>query len=739
MHRNPRVLPAAVAAVLGLLALSLSPAASAAPPSSSGFGPVVPLDEHPVITGRPGDGHHTVVRTTDRRGRVLAGGTSTAFPSAPAARPQAVSSTQLSTWVVHYDAAFQANAPAQAAFQRAVDTWSHIVVSSVPITVDATLDSSLPAGALGGASPTGYAKAGGYYYPVALANALSGTDQNGAGSEITADFANDDAIFYYGSDPTAIAAAPCTVPPDTTPSPGSCYDFESVVLHELGHGLGFIGSATVDQGDTLAHYGDSTAASATPLIYDAYTETGAHTAILDYPNHSTALTDALTSGAVYWDGPEGTGADRGREPRLYAPYDPSAPARGFEVGSSFSHLSDASYPRGDRDSLMTPFAEQGDVVRDPGEIALGMLRDLGWATPALPGVSYTPLPDQVQVWSSGSILPAGTTKEIALAGSNGIPSDAAAVVLDLTAAAPSTTGTAVLLAYGRPRAAGAPLPQVASLVAHPGYVRDGLVTVPLGYGRARLTVSSGAARLWASAVGYYSPTGGQGFVPTVPKRVVDTRTGLGVRRGPIGQSPVAVHLSGVPSTATAVVVELTEAGPTNTSAIQGFASDRQPTIGDVHVKPAQSATNLATLRLGADGQVAFRTTLGTAHVIVDLVGWYDTTGGLFRPLLQQRVLGPLTLGVGVRDVTLDTTYGVPAAATAALLDAVSYGPTATTSLDVYPTATNPGTLTITQVARQNASGPTVTELDTTHGRVRLSNSAGTVRTGLDLFGWFGPA
>jgi hypothetical protein len=439
VHRNPRVLPAAVAAVLGLLALSLSPAASAAPPSSSGFGPVVPLDEHPVITGRPGDGHHTVVRTTDRRGRVLAGGTSTAFPSAPAARPQVVSSTKLSTWVVHYDAAFQANAPAQAAFQRAVDTWSHIVVSSVPITVDATLDSSLPAGALGGASPTGYAKAGGYYYPVALANALSGADQNGAGSEITADFANDDAIFYYGSDPTAIAAAPCTVPPDTTPSPGSCYDFESVVLHELGHGLGFIGSATVDQGDTLAHYGDSTAASATPLIYDAYTETGAHTAILDYPNHSTALTDALTSGAVYWDGPEGTGADRGREPRLYAPYDPSAPARGFEVGSSFSHLSDASYPRGDRDSLMTPFAEQGDVVRDPGEIALGMLRDLGWATPALPGVSYTPLPDQVQVWSSGSILPAGTTKEIALAGSNGIPSDAAAVVLDLTAAAPSTT------------------------------------------------------------------------------------------------------------------------------------------------------------------------------------------------------------------------------------------------------------------------------------------------------------
>jgi hypothetical protein len=57
--------------------------------------------------------------------------------------------------------------------------------------------------------------------------------------------------------------------------------------------------------------------------------------------------------------------------RLYAP-------AVFEAGSSYSHLDEATYLRGDLNSLMTPRLGMGETIRQPGPIALGILRTLGW-------------------------------------------------------------------------------------------------------------------------------------------------------------------------------------------------------------------------------------------------------------------------------------------------------------------------------------------------------------------------
>ena len=68
------------------------------------------------------------------------------------------------------------------------------------------------------------------YYPVALANSLAVQDLSPGQADISITFA-DDASWYY----------------DYNGSPWSgTYDFTSVALHELGHGLGFIGSTSVD-------------------------------------------------------------------------------------------------------------------------------------------------------------------------------------------------------------------------------------------------------------------------------------------------------------------------------------------------------------------------------------------------------------------------------------------------------------------------------------------------------------
>ena len=64
---------------------------------------------------------------------------------------------------------------AEAAFQYAVDIWSTIVVSDVPIRVDATFQ-PLPPGVLGSAGPTLVFLNLNQWYPSALADAITGRD-----------------------------------------------------------------------------------------------------------------------------------------------------------------------------------------------------------------------------------------------------------------------------------------------------------------------------------------------------------------------------------------------------------------------------------------------------------------------------------------------------------------------------------------------------------------------------------
>ncbi len=245
-------------------------------------------------------------------------------------------------------------AEAQAAFQRAVDLWSERVESAVPIRVLAEWKPADETDILGLAAPRVIANfelspQANTWYVSALADALAGRDQDPANADIRAEFNSEFPSWYFGLD-----AAP----------PSGQFDLVTVALHELGHGLGFVGSMTVNGSLGSWGLGDQ----GYPVIYDRFTERGDGTDLLSLPNPSGTLADALTD-EVFFDGP--TARAQGSRPTLFAP----APWQG---GSSYSHLDERTYPVGTANALMTPNFARGEAVHDPGPLTCGALRDIGW-------------------------------------------------------------------------------------------------------------------------------------------------------------------------------------------------------------------------------------------------------------------------------------------------------------------------------------------------------------------------
>jgi hypothetical protein len=214
---------------------------------------------------------------------------------------------------------------------------------------------SLPSGVLGSAGPTLVRNASGLvpntWYATALANKIGSTDIFPGSPDIHASFSNSFS-WYYGTDGNA---------------PGGTYDFVSVVLHELGHGLGFVGSMT--------HNGSSGSSgfNGFPVIYDRFTENGSGQPLLGFASPSASLGAQLTSNNLFFDGPHARAANGGAAPRLYAP--PS-----WQQGSSYSHLNEATYGVGNPNSLMTPALSSGEAIHDPGPITRGIFEDTGWTT-----------------------------------------------------------------------------------------------------------------------------------------------------------------------------------------------------------------------------------------------------------------------------------------------------------------------------------------------------------------------
>jgi len=259
-------------------------------------------------------------------------------------------------------------AEAQAAFSYTVGIWQSKLISSVPIVIDACWATNLATGVLG---HSGYLNSFSNFtnrpqanteYPVALANSLAGRDLDTASADIYIAFSSKFS-WFFGTDGE---------------TPGDEYDLVSVALHEICHGLGFIGSMKVAGGNGSFF-------SPEPLIYDRFTQNGSGQSLLDFPNSSPALATQLTSNNLYFNGNNANAANGGPPVQIYAP----SP---WKEGSSYSHLEEIYNEIDDgANALMTFSLSFGESIHDPGPVTMSILQDLGWmlVSPPVPTLSVT--------------------------------------------------------------------------------------------------------------------------------------------------------------------------------------------------------------------------------------------------------------------------------------------------------------------------------------------------------------
>ena len=245
---------------------------------------------------------------------------------------------------------------AQAAFQRAVDIWSSLLITTIPIEIEASFD-SLDSDALAVAAPSTFFCSTMICAPVGLVNQLVDEDRKPDDPDIETTFSSSD-DWYFGLDGR----------------PGEDqFDFVSVALHEIGHGLGFYDSFRIDESTEEAEYGlgdDNIPTIFDRAIFD--TEINRLVDEDEYTNPSTELTDAVTGITLFWLGRKTLTANGGSYPvLLWAPEE-------YDSGSSVAHLGEYAYPPGVPNTLMTPNQSPGEASHEPGPLMLAMLGDLGW-------------------------------------------------------------------------------------------------------------------------------------------------------------------------------------------------------------------------------------------------------------------------------------------------------------------------------------------------------------------------
>jgi hypothetical protein len=250
---------------------------------------------------------------------------------------------------------------AEDAFQKAVDIWQAIIVSPVTINVIAQWAPDNDLRRLGSATAgTFHANFNGaqqlnVFYPAALAEKMANRELNAPSDpDIFASFNSANSNWSFSLDENEAIVGK--------------FSLVTVVLHELGHGLGFLDSYNVTGANGVVGIQGTGA----PVPYDLQLENATNTNLfIGFTSPSSALRSQLVSNNLFYRSPNVLLQNGGAPAKIFAPTT-------FESGSSIAHWNESTF-NGTANALMTPQIALNERMFDPGPITRAMLADMGWS------------------------------------------------------------------------------------------------------------------------------------------------------------------------------------------------------------------------------------------------------------------------------------------------------------------------------------------------------------------------
>ena len=257
---------------------------------------------------------------------------------------------------------------------------------------------------------------------------------------------------------------------------------------------------------------------------------------------------------------------------------------------------------------------------------------------------------------------------------------------------------------------------------------------------------------WSASSGSVTPLDSAGsYVPVVPVRLLDTRSGVGVSAGAVGAGgSVALPVTGrggVPgSGVSAVVLNVTATAPSAGTYVTVWPSGvARPVASSLNVGAGQTRANLVTVPVGSDGRVRLFNNSGRVHLIADVQGYYRDGGGgsLFHPdspwrLYDSRKSSAGALGAGAQRCVAVSRSGYGQASAVALNVTVT-SPSAGTYLTVWPQGKpRPVASNVNVVAGQTAPNAVITGLSGSR-QFCVYNNSGRAHVVVDVHGFYAGA
>ena len=297
----------------------------------------------------------------------------------------------------------------------------------------------------------------------------------------------------------------------------------------------------------------------------------------------------------------------------------------------------------------------------------------------------------------------------------------------------------------------------APAIAEPAATDNGLV------GRAEVSLDKAdrslrpygtkGSRTAGQEVGAAEEYLGTRFVPVEPRRVLDTRSGLG-RNGdtaPVGAGgQIEVQLTDLPPHIEAVVLNVTGTTPTNYTYVTVWEGgvDERPGVSTLNLKPGDTRANSVTTYVSLDGTVNLFNHAGDTHLIADVAGYYvyDNPGtGFTAPgrffatgptrVYDSRDTGGAFSGGESRAIDFSSS-GVPSGATAVSLNVTGVDATLNTFVTAWPSGANRPTASSLNLAPGGATPNGVTVAIGSDRKVNLYNHAGSANLIVDITGYY---